>query len=42
MIVADTLTGAGVPFLEGQLNHLTFISKDDAARALNILEGVAA
>jgi transketolase len=42
LVVANTLTGSGVPFLEGQLNHLTFISKDDAARALHILAGVAA
>jgi hypothetical protein len=42
LVVANTLTGAGVPFLEGQLNHLTFISKEDALRALNILDGAAA
>jgi transketolase len=42
LIVANTLTGAGVPFLEGNLSHLAFLSEEDAVRALEILEGAGA
>jgi transketolase len=42
LIVANTLAGAGVPFLEGQLAHLMFLSPDDATRALDHLDGAAA
>lgn len=36
-IVARTLPGKGVPFLEGRLSHLAALSEDDAARALVVL-----
>ena len=39
VIVARTLPGAGVPFLEGQLAHIAFISPQDTARALEHLAG---
>jgi transketolase len=42
LIVANTLTGAGVPFLEGELSHMAFLTPEDGARALQILEGAAA
>ena len=42
LIVANTLPGAGVGFLEGQLAHVARITPDDAQRALDILEGAAA
>jgi transketolase len=42
LIVANTLTGAGVPFLEGQLSHMAFLAPEDAGRALDILEGATA
>lgn len=38
LIVANTLTGKGVPFLEGQLSHLARLTPDDAARAMAVLE----
>jgi transketolase len=41
-IVARTKTGAGVPFLEGQMAHIAYLSPEDAARALAHLDGVAA
>lgn len=34
LIVAKTLTGAGVNFLEGQISHLALLTEEDAARAL--------
>ena len=40
-IVAQTRPGAGVPFLEGQMAHVAFISQTDAARALAHLEPAA-
>ena len=40
-IVARTRPGAGVPFLDGQMAHVAFISRDDAARALTHLEPAA-
>ena len=40
-IVARTRPGAGVPFLDGQMAHVAFISRDDAARALAHLEPAA-
>lgn len=40
-IVAKTRPGAGVPFLEGQMAHVAFISQEDAARALLHLEQAA-
>jgi transketolase len=42
VIVANTLAGAGVPFLEGQLSHLARLTAEDAARALAVLETVEA
>ena len=42
LIVANTLPGAGVAFLEGQLAHVARITSEDAQRALDILEGAAA
>jgi transketolase len=42
VIVANTLTGAGVPFLEGQLSHVARLTPDDAQRALDMLNGAAA
>lgn len=38
LIVANTRTGKGVPFLEGQLSHLARLSPDDAVRALEALK----
>ncbi|MDR3513033.1 MAG: transketolase [Caulobacteraceae bacterium] len=40
LIVANTLAGAGVPFLEGQLSHLARLTEEDAGRALAVLEAV--
>lgn len=40
-IVARTRPGAGVPFLDGQLAHVAYISREDAARALAHLEQAA-
>jgi transketolase len=40
-IVAKTRPGAGVPFLEGQMAHVAFISQEDADRALTHLEPAA-
>jgi transketolase len=37
LIVAKTLTGAGVNFLEGQISHLALLTEEDAARALALL-----
>ncbi len=42
LIVANTLTGAGVPFLEGQLSHLALLTPEDADRALAVLEDAGA
>ena len=42
VIVARTLAGAGVPFLEGQLRHVASITPEDATRAMDVLNGVAA
>ena len=42
LIVANTLAGAGVPFLEGQLSHVARLTPEDAQRALDILDGAAA
>jgi transketolase len=39
LINALTKTGAGVPFLEGQLSHVALLSPEDAQRALAHLEG---
>ncbi len=41
LIVANTRTGKGVPFLEGQLSHLARLTSEDAVRALSALEGPA-
>ena len=41
LIVARTLAGAGVDFLEGRLSHLARITPEDADRALARLEGAA-
>ena len=41
LVVAHILSGAGVPFLEGQLSHLARLTPEDAARALAVLEGTA-
>ncbi|HLZ82233.1 MAG TPA: transketolase [Caulobacteraceae bacterium] len=41
-IVAHTLAGAGVPFLEGQLRHVARITPEEAKRAMDHLNGVAA
>lgn len=38
VIVAKTLPGAGVPFLEGQLAHVAYLKPDEAARARTHLE----
>ncbi len=38
LIVAGTLTGSGVPFLEGRLSHMARLTAEDADRALAILE----
>jgi transketolase len=38
LIVANTVAGSGVPFLEGQLSHLARLTPEDAARALAVLE----
>ena len=37
LIVANTLAGAGVPFLEGQLSHLARLNDEDARRAMEAL-----
>jgi transketolase len=42
LIVAHTLAGAGVPFLEGQLRHVARITPDEARRAIDVLDGAAA
>jgi transketolase len=42
LVIANTLTGSGVPFLEGQLSHLARLTEEEAARALGALEEVAA
>ena len=42
LIVAHTIAGAGVPFLEGQLRHVARITADEAKRAMDVLNGVAA
>lgn len=42
LIVARTVAGAGVPFLEGQLRHVARITPDEARRAMDALNGVAA
>lgn len=42
VIVAHTLAGAGVPFLEGQLSHLARLTPEDAKRAMAILDEVPA
>ncbi len=42
LIVAHTIAGAGVPFLEGQLRHVARITPEEAARAMDVLNGVAA
>jgi transketolase len=39
VINALTKTGAGVPFLEGQLSHVALLAPEDAQRALAHLEG---
>jgi transketolase len=41
LIVARTVAGAGVDFLEGRLSHLARITPEDADRALARLEGAA-
>ena len=41
LIIAETLAGAGVPFVEGQLSHLARLSEADAARALAVLAEAA-
>lgn len=42
LIVARTLAGAGVPFLEGQLRHVARITPEEAKRAMDALDGAAA
>jgi transketolase len=42
LIVAHTVAGAGVPFLEGQLRHVARITPDEARRAMDALDGVTA
>jgi transketolase len=42
LIVARTLAGAGVPFLEGQLRHVARITPEEARRAMDALDGAAA
>jgi transketolase len=42
LIVAHTVAGAGVPFLEGQLRHVARITPDEAKRAMDALNGVTA
>lgn len=42
VIVAHTVAGAGVPFLEGQLRHVAGITPDEAERAMLALNGAAA
>jgi len=42
VIVARTLAGAGVGFLEGQLRHVARITPEEATRAMGVLNGVAA
>ncbi|MFI4975016.1 MAG: transketolase [Caulobacterales bacterium] len=41
-IVATTLAGSGVPFLEGRLSHLARLTDEDAAKAMAILDGAPA
>ncbi len=41
LIVANTVAGSGVPFLEGQLSHLYLLTPEEAARALAVLEETA-
>jgi transketolase len=36
-IIADTVPGKGVPFLENRLKHMAAISPDEAQRALQVL-----
>jgi transketolase len=38
LIVANTLAGCGVPFVEGQLSHMARVTVEDAVRALAALE----
>jgi transketolase len=42
LIIANTLAGSGVPFVEGQLSHMARLTEEDAAKALKILEGAPA
>lgn len=42
VIVARTLSGKGVPFLEGRMRHLALVTPEEADRALAILESVGA
>lgn len=42
LIVARTLAGAGVPFLEGQLAHLARLTPEDADKAMAVLDEVPA
>jgi transketolase len=42
LVVANTVPGAGVPFLEGQLSHVARLTPEDARRALDILDGASA
>jgi transketolase len=37
-IIAKTIPGKGVPFLEGRISHMAAISREEAQRALRILE----
>ena len=41
LIVANTLTGKGVAFLEGQRSHVARLTKEDAGKALAILAAAA-
>ncbi|WP_313806537.1 transketolase [Sphingobium sp.] len=41
VIVAEIVPGAGIPFLEGQMAHVAFLSPEDGERALAILEEAA-
>jgi transketolase len=42
VIVANTLAGCGVPFVEGQLSHMARVTEEDAQRALAALEDAPA
>jgi transketolase len=42
VIVANTLAGCGVPFVEGQLSHMARVTPEDAVRALAALEDASA